>query len=516
MPKLRKYMILRDYQLETIEKARESIRSGNKRIIIQANCGAGKTIIAASIISSALDKGKKTLFLVHFRQLAYQAMERFSDFGLSNEVGFIMAGEKSDLDRPIQIASIQSYARRINFDAFGYNKWFSDADIVIYDECHSSVARTRKAILDIYKDSSIIIGLSATPCRADSKPLGVIYEDIVSCSSIKELTELKYLVPVRYFGASHSPDLENIPIVAGDYNKKELSKRVNKPKLIGDILENWLRIAGDRQTVIFATNVKHSISIKEVFEKNGINIEHVDAKTPQEEREDILDRFKNGDIQVVTNVGVFSEGADFPWARSVILARPSKSYARFIQMAGRGLRPYENKDDVILIDHAKLIETHGFLEDEIEWTLDGKDVAWKKPKKTKKDPKPCKCRVCNEVFVGLKVCPRCNTKLKKFGKKIETVDAELVELKGAKKRNRDYDWDDKRKLMGALRFHAAVKGYKDGWALHSYRDYFGCWPNDKRVKHVSAIEPQGNIKNLLTHILIKKAKQYKKSSQGAR
>lgn len=508
-------MILRDYQLATIERVKNSIRAGNKSIIIQANCGAGKTIIAGSIISSALDKGKRVLFLVHFRQLAHQAVERFGDFGISDQVGVIMAGEKSDLKKPVQIASIQTYSRRLDFDFYAYNEWFHDADIVFYDECHASIAKTRKEILKLYKNEAIIIGLTATPCRSDSRPLGAIYDDIVSCIGIKELTSQNYLVPAVYYGAKHSPDLSNIPTVAGDYNKKILSERVNQPKLVGDILENWLRIAPGRQTVIFATNVKHSKYIESVFLKNNINIEHVDAHTPPDERVEILERFKNRDTQIVTNVGVFSEGADFPWASCVVLAKPTKAYGRFVQMAGRGLRPHKGKKDCVLIDHAGLIERHGFLNEVVEWTLSGKEKAWKKPTPRTTEPKLCKCRVCHEIFKGLKICPRCQTELKSFGKKIETTDDELVELKGKKKNNRDMPWDDKRKLMGALMWHCQKKGYKEGWAKHSYKSYFNVWPNDPRVKSVAPIKPEGFTKNLLQHILIKKAKQYQKQKAAA-
>lgn len=501
-------MILRTYQLEVIEKVRNSIRNGNKSIIIQATCGSGKTIIAGSIISSALEKGKKVLFLVHFRQLAYQAMERFEDFGISDEVGIIMAGEESNLDRPVQIASIQTYARRIEFDAAGYNRWFSDADIVFYDECHASIAKTRKELLDIYKGEAIIIGLSATPCRSDSRPLGTIYDDIVSCIGIKELTELEHLVPARYFGAKHLPDLSNIPTVAGDYNKKILGERVNKPELVGDILENWLRIAGDRQTVIFATNVKHSKYIESVFLENGISIEHVDAHTPPEEREDVLRRFKDGDTQIVTNVGVFSEGADFPWASSVVLARPSKSYGRFIQMAGRGLRLHPGKADCILIDHAGLIERHGFLDEPVGWTLEGKEKAWIKPERKASDPRVFKCRVCHQIFKDIKICPVCGTALKSFGKKIETTDDNLVELKAKRKTNRDMTFIDKRRIMGMLVYMQNDKGWNPGRKKHLYREIFSVWP--KNLKGVAAIKPEGELSNMVKYAIIKSAAKYKK------
>jgi len=502
-------VILREYQTKTIEAARDSIRFGNKRIIIQANCGAGKTIIAASIISKALEKGNKSIFLVHFRQLAYQALERFIDFGMGSDVGLIMAGEESHLDRPIQIISVQTYERRLKLDESQYNPWFQSADIVVYDECHSSIAPTRKAILDLYQDQAIIIGLTATPMRGDQRGLGEVYEDIVTCSSIADLTSQGFLVPARYFGAKHSPDLSNIPTVAGDYNQKVVGERVDKAKLVGDILDNWLRIGGDRQTVIFATNVAHSKHIEQVFTNKGISIEHVDAHTSTDDRKDVLTRFENGDTRIVTNVGVFSEGADFPWASAVVLAKPTKSYGRFVQMAGRGLRPYPRKKDCILIDHAGLIPRHGFLEEEVEWSLDGNKKAWIKSQRevTKKS---IQCRACGLIFYGSNICPDCGTECKSFGKEIETVDADLQELKQKKVTNKNMDWLDKRLVMGALVWHAEKKGYKNGWIAHTYKDYFGVWPNDKRVKGVPAITPEGAIKNILTHILIKKAKSYKK------
>ena len=476
--------------------------AGHKRIIIQANCGAGKTIIAASIVSSALEKGKKIIFLVHFRQLAYQAMERFVDFGIGDEVGMIMAGEEAHHGRPVQIISIQTYIRRLQLDDIEHNQWFKEADIVIYDECHASIAKTRKAILNLYHEKTIILGLTATPCRADSRGLGEIYEDIISCSSVDELVGLGYLVPVIYYGARYLPDLKNIPTVAGDYNQKELGKRVDKTKLVGDILENFLRIAPERQTVVFATNVKHSLHIKTVFERNGINIEHIDAHTPEDERQDILRRFKNGDIQVVTNCAVFSEGADFPWVSCVILAKPSKSYGRFIQMAGRGLRPYPDKQNCILIDHAGLVNRHGFLDDDVEWSLDGKEKAWHKKKAVKKEKPPLECDECRHIFKG-KVCPRCGLEVKNYGKKIEAIEAELQEIKRGKKKH-TYTMEEKLRFMRMAEYYRRSKGYQPGYASHLFRSKFSVWPN--RFKDVNPLEPDQSFRNYLTYRNIKYAK----------
>jgi superfamily II DNA or RNA helicase len=482
---------------------------GKKRIIIQASTGSGKTIVAASIVSSALEKGKKVIFLVHLRQLAYQAMERFTDFGIGDEVGMIMSGEEAHLGRSVQIISIQTYIRRLQLDEIAHNQWFKEADIVIYDECHSSIAKTRKAVLNLYKDSAIIIGLTATACRSDGRGLGEIYEDIVTCSNINELTDAGYLVPAVYFGAKHLPNLKNIPTVAGDYNQKELGKRVDKAKLVGDILENWLKIASDRQTVIFATNVKHSQHIKTVFEKHGINIEHIDAHTPEEERQDILRRFKNGDVQVVTNVGVFCEGADFPWASCVVLAKPSKSYGRFIQMAGRGIRPYPDKENCILIDHSGLINRHGFLDDEVEWSLDGKERAWQKKKPRKKEKKIMECEECRAMFSGPR-CSVCGHEIPDWGKKIETTDDELQEITRKGQKKKKATMAEKRRFYQMAEYQRRLKKYSPKYTNAIYKERFGVWP--RGLDNVSPLEPDRGFKNYLTHKAIAYNKRQEKKA----
>jgi len=501
---------LRSYQLSAIEKVRESIRAGNKRIIIQASPGAGKTIIAASIVSSALEKGKKVIFLVHLRQLAYQAMERFTEFGIGDEVGYIMAGEESHLDRPVQIISVQSYIRRLKLDKADNAKWFRDTDIAIYDECHASLAPTRKAILDLYRDNTIIIGLSATPARSDQRPLGDIYDDIICCSNIHDLTEQGFLVPARYFGAKHTPDLKNIPEVAGEYNQKELGKRVDKTKLVGNILDNFLRIAPERQCVIFACNVKHSIHIKTVFEKAGVNIEHIDGRTPEDERQDILRRFKNGDVQVVTNCAIFHEGADFGWASAVILAKPVKSYVRYIQMASRGGRPWPDKKDFILIDHSGAVEMHGFLDESVEWNLNGQEKAWKKKTTKKKEKKIIECEECRAMFPAQPCCPVCAHELKNYGKRIATTDEKLSEITKGKTKKHKATMEEKRKFYGQLEYERRMRHYKDGWKYHKYLAKFGCAPHHS-LKDVGPVQPDKSFFNFLTYQNIKFSKSQEKA-----
>jgi len=496
---------LRSYQLDTIKKARESIASGNKSIIIQAPCGSGKTCMASAICDGAITKGKKVLFLVHRRELAYQAVERFTEYGLGDEVSLIMAGEESNLSKPIQVASIMTYIRRIKLE--DGLPWFHNADIVILDEAQVSISPTYLKLMENYNGNIVKIGLTATPCRGDSRPLGELYEDIVSSISINELTELKHLVPIRYYAGKEKPDLSNISEIAGDFNKKELNKRMNKVNLIGDIYLNWAKIAGDRSTIIFSSGVKHSKFIRDEFRRNGVAIEHIDAHTQTEERADVLRRLKNGDIQVITNCQILTEGFDFPAAGAICLCRPTKSYGLFIQMAGRGLRPFPGKQDCILIDHAKNIEMHGFLDEPVEWSLSGNEKAWKKKKPRKKEKKIMECDGCRAMHTG-HTCPQCGHEIPDWGKKINTTDDELQEIARGKTKKKEFTMEQKRRFMGMCEYQRRLKGYAPGWASHLFRSKFGVWPN--RFKDVNPIEPDNGFRNYLKHRAIAYHKSRKK------
>jgi superfamily II DNA or RNA helicase len=276
---------------------------------------------------------------------------------------------------------------------------------------------------------------------------------------------------------------------------------MDQAKLVGDILENWANIAPERQTVVFATNVAHSKHIRDEFIRMGVAAEHVDAHTPSEDRDEILDRFRTGVTQVVTNVGVYSEGADFPWCSCIVLARPSKSYGRFVQYAGRGLRPYPGKKDCIVIDHAGLVNEHGFLEDPVYWTLDDDEKAWKKAEPRVREKTIHECKMCMYIFVGPR-CPQCGTRVKDYLKKIATTDDELERLN--KPKTEKATMEEKAEFYGMAKYYARDKGYKEGWCSQKYKSKFGVWPN--KLKRQSPIIPDTGFLNYIKHLNIKWAK----------
>jgi len=489
---------LRNYQIESIEKIRESLRSGNRNVILQAACGAGKTIIAAEIVKCALEKGNNVIFLQNRRDLVHQTVQKFEDYGLGEYIGVVMAGEEPSLGKPLQVVSIQTYGRRIKLGG----DWELKAKLVIFDECHSSVAKSYKDIIDQYQDSTIL-GLTATPCRSDGRGLGSIYDDIVSCIGIDELIELKYLVPMIHYGPA-APDLAQIKITAGDYNKKELGHVMDTPKLVGDIYDNWMEIADGRQTIVFAVNVKHSKHIRDLFNNRGFPCEHIDAHTNDEDRVEIYNRFEMGDTRILTNVGICTEGSDFPFVGCIVIARPTKSYGRYIQMAGRGLRPDSGKSDCILLDHSGCIEQHGFVDDAMTWSLNDKEKAWRKPP-VKKEKLPMICDMCSHAFTG-KRCPKCGYEIKDYGKKIEAIEAKLEQIGNGKKRKPTTE--EKRVFYGMLEWYRRMKGYQEGWTSHKFKLKFGIWPN--HYKDTGPIEPDAGFKNWITYQNIKWAKAKEK------
>ena len=203
---------------------------------------------------------------------------------------------------------------------------------------------------------------------------------------------------------------------------------------------------------------------------------------------------------MVTNVGVYSEGADFPWVSCGVLARPSKSYARYIQMAGRILRPYHGKENSILIDHSGLVQRHGFLDEEVYWTLEGKEKAWRKNRR-KKEKKIFDCEECSAQFTGNK-CPQCGWIMPDWGKKIEAVEYELEEIGKVKKPKATME--EKAKFYGMLEYHRREKGYSPGWSAQKFRTRFSVWPN--RFKGVGPIIPNDKFYNWIKYQNIKWAK----------
>ena len=333
----------------------------------------------------------------------------------------------------------------------------------------------------------------------------MIFQKMIQGPQIWELIEKDYLVPCQYYAPSQ-PDLNGLKIRMGDYQENQLSERMDTAKLVGDITENWSRIAPDRQTVVFSTGVRHSIHIRDRFRDAGILAEHIDGDTPKDERDKILSNLKTGKIQVVSNCMVLTEGWDCPPVSCCVLARPTKSLGLYLQMAGRILRPYTDKVNAIIIDHAGAIYEHGFVEDNREWSLNPEEKIQNRQKKSKnKLKKPITCKGCHTVYHGRPDCPKCGEIPVKKGKVLGVVEGELgrIERDGGFQRHQFTKYQMER-FYRELKFIQEERGYEPGWISFKYKERFGVWP--KKI-YGASIPPGPETKSFIKKQAIKYSKE---------
>ena len=359
---------LRDYQRAVVERIATAIQGGRRRLLLPAPTGSGKTVIAAQVAADAATANQRVLFLVHRRELVQQASRKLYDVGLDH--GIIAAGFPARPDAPVQVASISTLHRRaVRSSAMP----LPEAEMLVVDEAHHAPARTWTRIIKSYP-AAVVFGLTATPCRADGRGLGTMFECLIDCPSIRELIELGYLVPTRVF-APTKPDLEGIRTIAGDFDEDQLEERLDKPVLVGDIVTHWHRLADRRRTVVFAISRAHAVHLRDEFARSGVVAGYLDGDTPMQERDRILDQLKRGTIEVLVNVGVLTEGWDQPEVQCIVLARPTKSFGLYRQIVGRGLRPAPGKDHLLVLDHAGATHMHQPVETDVIWTLSDKERA---------------------------------------------------------------------------------------------------------------------------------------------
>lgn len=444
---------LRDYQKTAVADTRQAFADGYKAPCLVLSTGAGKTVCAGQIVHDAFHKGKRVVFVVHRQELAKQTYKTFKNYGLTP--AYIMAGHKPDYDNPVQIASIGTLCNR--FDKI------EEPDLVIIDEAQHSLANQWLKIKQRWPHTRVV-GLTATPCRLDGKPLREYFDTLVIGPTTKDLIADGALTPYDYY-APTTIDTRGMKHNKTDFTTDALSFFSQKREIIGDNIQQYLRLAKGKRNIVFACNVKHSLEIVKRYQDAGIPAAHLDGETPQAEREDILDRFAKGEILVLSNVELFGEGFDLPAIEVVSLLRPTLSTSLFLQQVGRALRPCPalGKERAIIMDHVGNYERHGMPDDVREWSLKGGLV-----KRTSATPTEATVRVqrCPECFFAhspAHTCPMCGHVYKnECG--VKEVAGELVLL--GTQEHRDAL---KKEIKEVATYEELVKienerGYKMWWA----------------------------------------------------
>lgn len=365
---------LRDYQSELVNKTIEGF-SHDRSIMLQLPTGGGKTICFSHIINKTLEHGLKCLILAHRVELIHQAVDKVE--AITNEpVGIIKAGYQPDYSRLIQVASVQSLVKRLQH--------CPDFDLIVVDEAHHATAKSYRSILNHFPNARVL-GVTATPCRLDGTGFRDLFSRLIAGVTTRELIEMGSLSPYKYFASEQSMSLVGVKKKGGDYKPSDVEKANPIGGLAGDIVKAYRDYMDGRQAVIFCVSVEYSIAIAAHFHAAGIKSAHLDGDSSSQERADTMERFKSGKIQVLSNCGLFDEGLDIPGLDGVILARPTASLSRFLQMVGRALRVAEGKENAIAIDLAGNYERHGLPCDRRNWTLDGVEVTKRTKTKLKRN-----------------------------------------------------------------------------------------------------------------------------------
>lgn len=461
---------LRPYQASGVDRMRELVSGGKRRVVLVLPTGGGKTVVASHVIRSAVDLGRRVLFVAHRIELLNQTAKQLARFGVT-DIGIIRGTDKrARAGAPVQVASIDTLRNRKDVGEF---------DVVFVDECHRALAAGYEKLFTDYPDA-VHIGLTATPFRADGQGLGARYEELVICARPSDLVGDGFILQPRCFSAPALPDLTGVKTTGGDFNLGGLEQAMSKATLVGNLVDEWRTKARGKRTVVFAVSISHSKMIVEEFRNEGIRAVHLDGETSDDERLHILMRLEKGEIDVVSNCGVLCEGWDQPAVKCAVLARPTKSLGLFLQQAGRILRPWTDPDTgeivtPILLDHAGNCLRHGLPTWDREYGLDGTSRA-------KKEAGPS-LWICPQCFAIGDArgdsCPQCGFVKPKEGgaekaRAVETdATVKLVEVDPTKVFTKA---DEERAFFLKHTKLAMETGLKPGAVSYRFKEKYGKWP----------------------------------------
>lgn len=440
---------LRPYQRAAIDSLRASVTQGKRRLLLTCPTGSGKTLTAAELMRASLAFGNKVLFVVHLRELVDQTVRALARCGITH-VG-VMRGDDDRVDdtAPIQVASIQTLSRRDR----------PPAELIILDEAHRSLADTYvNNIWEAYPDA-VVLGLTATPCRGDGRPMNERYEDLVVGASYSELIALGFVAEPIVYAPKVELDTSSLRKVAGDWDAEQVEEMMTG--IAGEIVPTWLEHAGGRQTIVFASGIRHSRDIVRRFTEAGVAAEHLDGETPGDERAAILARLSSGETALVSNCSVLTEGFDAPAIRCAVIARPTLSLVLHMQTAGRALRP--GPIQPVIIDHAGNVGRHGLPHEDRTWSITGpaKRVATKNP-----------YRVCKKCFAyylaSASACTHCGHVPPVAERELPTETPAQIERVTANTLERSF-------YVSGVNL-ARSRGFKPGMAAFKFKEKFGKWP----------------------------------------
>lgn len=345
-------MKLRPYQQECLLRVRARYRDGARRLLVSLPTGTGKTVVFAAM-PGFFQMKKRMLVLAHRQELLDQAAAKFDAIAPDLSVGIEQGGRSAPADSRIVLASVPTVGRETSSRLLRLDP--EQFYLIVVDEAHHAVGETYRRVFDHFglfdKNSKrLLVGFTATPRRGDKRTLAEVFEEIAYARSLPEMVREGYLSPVRGWRVHSSIDIGGVRIRHGDFVESELARAVDVPERNRLIVETYLRLAPGRRAVVFCVNVAHVQALAAAFKESGIASAPVWGAMSLEHRREALRRFRDGEVAVLTNCNVLTEGFDEPRLDCVLMARPTQSQLLYAQMVGRGTRLHEKKSDLVVID----------------------------------------------------------------------------------------------------------------------------------------------------------------------
>ena len=367
-----------DYQEDMKERIEKALRL-HRSVMAQMPTGTGKTYLLTAVIDSFVSNNpKENVWIVaHRRELVSQIDEtvrKFHSYSASNT---------SSLLSSVKAMSIQWLMRH-------YDEIEEEPGMIVIDEAHHALAKTYKEMWEKFPKAKFL-GLTATPCRLNGKGFTDLFDVLVQSWSVPEFISKGRLATYDFVSIKSDGVTQRLIDslqkrgADGDYQNKEMDMLLNKKPSIERLYRSLEEYAKDRKGIVYAINISHAQKITKLYQEHGVKAIAIDSKTPAMERQQDIEAFKKGDIQVLVNVDIFSEGFDCPDVEFVQLARPTLSLAKYLQMVGRGLRVAKGKKNCVIIDNVGLYRVFGLPSQVWNWNamFEGKLKVGKKKETAK-------------------------------------------------------------------------------------------------------------------------------------
>ena len=385
-----------DYQEDMKERIEKALRL-HRSVMAQMPTGTGKTYLLTAVIDSFVSNNpmEKVWIVAHRRELVSQIDEtvrKFHSYSASNT---------SSLLSSVKAMSIQWLMRH-------YDEIEEEPGMIVIDEAHHALAKTYKEMWERFPKAKFL-GLTATPCRLNGKGFTDLFDVLVQSWSVPEFISKGRLATYDFVSIKSDGVTQRLIDslqkrgADGDYQNKEMDMLLNKKPNIERLYRSLEEYGKGRKGIVYAINISHAQKITKLYQEHGVKAIAIDSKTPAAERQQDIEAFKKGDIQVLVNVDIFSEGFDCPNVEFVQLARPTLSLAKYLQMVGRGLRVAKGKKNCVIIDNVGLYRVFGLPSQVWNWNamFEGKLKVGKKME----TPKEREFFLMNEVQDGIRIHP---------------------------------------------------------------------------------------------------------------